>query len=649
MFGPKWAVGVMLVCACQLVSAAGLKFVETADGERAKGTRDLVQWTHTRLVFNKALERVAVGKQDTLELEVLGSHEVLALAKTVGRTSVMVWYTDKTSETFLFSVVQDMTVLRRALRDVHAGIRIELAPDRAALVLRGTVPTIKFRQAAEAVARNYLEVGNRRAPGGGDILVQSTDTGTAMADANLRVSAGTGRSDRSAAVINLIQVETLPSSSEQKILEAIRPIGGEKVQVSRIRRGDLADDGIDTLVLSGEVENQVVLTRILSVASRQVSDSGGGQESGALNVLADESGGLLAGRSGAAGGGGFSGFGGDGRLDNEIRANIGRSKLVSAAGGRILSMIQVRDLPQVRVAVQMHEVDRVRLKAWRPDLSLISKGYNNAGRFTISGLQEREASASEVENALQLIGGALSSNLQVATGSYAFDLLFSMLEEQGISRTLSRPTLTVLAGESAVFRAGGEVPVPSAFAPAGIADGDSVGSNTAGVFSGTEFKPFGVELRVRAMVDDQDRITLDVSPTVSLPDTALTQQIASSTGSDLNTAAFDVRSINTSTRVRDGQPLVIGGLVTRDISNNDTAAPGISDIPLLGKLAESFSKGDTDTELVIVVTPTIVRESKHEADLWQYPDLRELLDWAVSVHDAYESSARPARTSRRKP
>ncbi|QVM86699.1 hypothetical protein I0D68_13090 [Pseudomonas lalucatii] len=70
-----------------------------------------------------------------------------------------------------------------------------------------------------------------------------------------------------------------------------------------------------------------------------------------------------------------------------------------------------------------------------------------------------------MENALQIIGGSLTNNLQIGSSRLAFDLLFSLMEQEGISRTLSRPTLMVLAGESAVFSVGGEVPVPTAFAP----------------------------------------------------------------------------------------------------------------------------------------------------------------------------------------
>lgn len=610
-----------LLAGFSLAQADGLKYVETADGRQNASTRHLVQWTHTRLVFDKALERVAVGQDSTLEVEVLGTHEVLALAKNVGRTSIMAWYTDKTAETFLFSVVQDLSVLRRALADVHPGVRIELAPDRAALVLRGRVPTIKYREAANSVAHNYLLAGQALADGAtSDILLQANN------GRDLRVNGASPMAG--AAIINLIKVDEMPRSSEQKIHEAIRHIGGEAVRVQRIQSGDLAEDAVDTLVLSGEVDNQVTLTRILNIASRLFLGSSPDTDASlAITPLTDEAGALLGGRgSNDALGGTLGNFGvTSGMLDNQIRANIGRSKMISAAGGRILSMIDVRDLPQVRVSVQIHEVDRVRLKTWRPDMSVISSGYNSGGNYTQAGLQPTSGSPNTVENALQLVGGALANNLQIANGRFAFDLLFSLLEEEGISRTLSRPTLTVLAGESAVFRAGGEVPVPSAFAPTGLSADDSVGQNTNGVFSGTEFKAFGVELRVRAMVDENDRITLDINPTVSLPDTALTRQIADSTGSNLNSAAFDVRSINTSTRVHDGQPLVIGGLVTRDITDKNAYTPGVSDIPLLGKLAESSSRGDSERELIIVVTPTIVREPKHALSLWQFPSTRSLL------------------------
>tara|TARA_R110002167_G_scaffold249066_2_gene455172 strand:- start:362 stop:2320 length:1959 start_codon:yes stop_codon:yes gene_type:complete len=617
------------------VTAGGLEFVETADSKKSKDTRELVQWTHTRLVFNKPLERIAVGQEETLQVEVLSKNEALALAKKVGRTSVMVWYSDKTSETFLFTVTSDLSVLHHAIKDIHPNITLTLAPDRDALVLRGMVPTIKYRIAAEAAARNYFEAGQ----GGNNdnVLLQSSALASLMSNFRMQdqdVQPLLRKNSKPAAIINLISVETLPEDIVTRVKNTIDLVGGESVTVTRVQHGDIPDASEDTLLLKGYVHNQVELVRVLTVASRLVTGENSEKSKQAvISILANESGGLMNSKkanpaAGLAGLGGSGVSAGTGNSDNNIASNIGRAKLLSVAGGKLLSVIEVRDLPLVRVAVQMYEVNRRRLKQWRPDFSVLSNGYDKTGgNFGLEGASA--GTATKIDNALQVLGGSLVNNLQVATKDFAFDLLFSLLEQDGISKTLSRPTLTVLAGESAVFSAGGEVPVPTAFAPSGIASGDQVSANTSGVFSGTTFKSFGVQLQVRAMVDEHDRITLDLNPTISTPDTLLTQEISLSTGSGLNTSAFNVRSISTSTRLRDGQPMVIGGLVSRDINDNRDFVPGINKVPLLGKLTESSAEADNERELFIIVTPTIVRELVHEVNQWQFPSSETLMHQAV--------------------
>lgn len=622
----------------------GLKYVETADGRQSSHSRELVQWTHSRLVFNKTLKRVAVGQEATMQVEVLGGNEVLALAKKVGRTSIIVWYTDGSTETFLFSVVEDLSVLRGALRDIHPNIRIQLAPDRAALVLRGRVPTVDFRVAAENAARNYLDVA-RGQQTGIEVLMQSPFSNPlvekAMQSSGFRVSREPVASSQTlqtpgATVINLIQVDQLPAPLTEKLSQAIEAVGGSDVKVQRMQPGDIADRHQDTLLLTGKVNTQVDLVRVLNIASRLYAAEHPDLniDGGMIQAVANESGALM--QQGLTAGATAGGLGQVGSslsnqgVGNNIGANIGRAKLVSIAGGKILSMIEVRDLPQVRVSVQMHEVSRRRLKNWRPDMTVVSNGYDNSGLFGLGGRSQVGGNSSQVESALQMLGGTFLNNIQVGGSDMAFDLLFSLLEEEGISRTLSRPTLTVLAGESAVFRAGGEVPVPRAFAPAGLSADDSVGNNASGVFSGTDFKSFGVELEVRALVDENDRITLDLRPAISMPDTQLTQDIANSTGSQLNSAAFNVRTLTTSSRLQDGQALIIGGLVSRDIADNQSHTPGVSSVPLLGNLAKSSAKSDNDKELIIVVTPSIVREAKHPAGHWQFSSTTSLLERAIS-------------------
>lgn len=616
-----------LIFSSQAVAKNGLDYIETASGYKSKSNRELVQWTHSRLSFNKELERVAVGQDSILQVEILDSTEVLVLSKAVGRTSVMVWYTDKTSETFLFSVIEDLSVLRSVIRDIHPGISITLAPDRAALILRGKVPTIKYRKAAESAARDYLGAGTSTANnsvivGGANDAPQNFQVQDSNTDFR-------SMSDKAAAIINLIQVEQLPQSMPEKIKQAIDVVGGTDVIVKRLQNGDLPHDQHDTFLLSGEVETQVELVRVLNLAAKILGgDQSRNSSESLIDTLANESGGLVSGIENVSdiGSGGLAGnISGNDLRTNNLQSNIARATLLTAASGRIVSTIQVRDLPQIRVAVQMYEVNRQRLQQWRPDYSLVTNGYDaDGGLFGLGGKND-QGSAGLIENALQVLGGALVSNLQIGTSQVAFDLLFSALEKEGISRTLSRPNLTVLAGETAVFRAGGEVPVPTAFASSGLSQDDQVGPNTSGVFSGTEFKAFGVQLAVRAMVDDKDNITLDLSPTISMPDTLLTQSIAGSTGNTLNTAAFNVRSINTSTRLKDGEPLIIGGLVTRDNSQNRDFVPGLDQLPVINKLSESTGDSAMEKELIIIVTPTLIREARHDVGQWVFPSTTSLI------------------------
>ncbi|MBP54412.1 pilus assembly protein N-terminal domain-containing protein [Marinobacter sp.] len=644
-----WPGLLLLALALVSVSAQGrLVYLEDATGRHASENRSLIQWTHSRLVFDREIERVAVGQTKTLEVEVLGGRELLLLAKEVGRTTLIVWYQGGETETFLFSVTEDLSVLRGALRDIHPDIRLELAPDRPALTLRGRVPSVDFKIAAEAAATHYLgaRTDSRRQHGrlpgvGGQTLDNNplhilSQVQQSPGDA-FRLNAEHLSQNSRVAIINLIQIEELPATFEAKILEAIRPMGAGNVNIRRVVRGVVPDDAQDTFILEGEVRDQVTLTRVLNVASKLLLNTrDGAAANGALVALTDEAGGLIGTGGGSVSslsstfgtGLGSSAGGGQG---NRIKSNVGRSKLISVGNGRLLSVIEVGDLPQVRVAVQIHEINRNRMFRWRPDLSLVTEGYNTNGLLSLGGLSSRAADSSMVENALQILGGTLTNNLQVGGSDAAFDLLFSLMEQDGISRTLSRPNLTVMAGESAVFSVGGEVPVPTAFAPSGLKSGDEVAANTPGVFSGTSFKSFGVELSVRAMVDEDDRITLDINPTISAPDTLLTQQISQSTGSSLNSTAFNTRSIHTTTRLNDGQPLILGGLIYREQSAQNDHTPGLQDIPLIGHLAEATSKSEQDRELVIVVTPTLIREPNGLIHQWAFPAVTDIADRTLSL------------------
>ena len=612
----------------------------------------LIKSQYRRLTFTQEIQRIAVGDTEILSAEVISSRELLVLGRETGRTTLIVWFTNGTSNEYRFSVERDLSLLQRALQRIDPSIEVESAPDRDALVLTGTVRDINASMAAEAIARNYLEAGSTR-QGGAQPLIASPPAapepaaapagGAAPAQAPAPPSAQLqGGLPPTGTVINLIQLQTLPPLPEQKIEEAIRSIGGQNVTVRRVLRGNVRDDAIDTLVLEGRVPNQVALVRVLTIAARLFA--GQTLTGDDIRVIADEAGGLSSqtqvqstAQTQLGGGATSSLFGGarGTRLTNEVRTNLGRAKAIEAANGHILSFILVEDLPQVRVDIRLWEVNRTKLRTLNPNAVLLLSDFRQPSlnpaqaATTVQGDQAARVGAAgpAIQNVFSFLNGTLVNELQYSAGAFAIDAALSLLEREGIAQTLSSPSLTVLSGELAQVQVGGEVPVPSAFAPAFGTTATLPGqaATTPGVFSSVEFVPFGVQLQIRPLVGDDGTITLDVQPLVVTPDAVLTDTIRQATGTTVPTTAFQTRALRTSSRLQDGQALLIGGLMSNNTSTNAAAPPGIRSTPLLGRLFQSFNRNDQDTELIVVVNPVVVRPPIPAVATWAFPNREELV------------------------
>ena len=635
-----------LVCAQQPTPAPAVR--------SAEGPNVIIKSEHRRLPFTLDIQRIAVGDTDILSAELITSREVLVLGREIGRTTLIVWFTNGTSQEYRFSVERDLSVLQRALKRVHPSIEVESAPDRDALVLTGSVPDLDVSLTAEAIARNYLDAG--RAGGSAQALVASPrppDNAAApgappAAPVAPRTASASsqpqGGFQSNGAVINLIQLDTLPLGPEQKIREAIQSMGGRDVTVRRIVHGNVRDDARDTLVLEGHVANQIVLVRVLTLAAQLFTGQAISQSD--IRVVADEAG-ALADQSQAQGqsqqsqlGGGATAslFGGSrgNRLTNQVRTNLGRAKAIEAAGGQIISFIEVTDLPQVRVDIRLLEVNRTKLRSWNPNTVLLTSDFRQPSlnpaqsAVVVQGDQAARPGSvgAAIQNVLSFLNGGLLNELQYSGGHLAIDTALSLLEREGIAQSLSSPSLTVLSGELAQVQIGGEVPVPTAFAPAfGAVSATTPGAanTTPGVFSSVEFVPFGVQLQIRPLVGDDDTITLDVQPLVVTPDAVLTDTIRQTTGTSVATTAFQTRALRTSSRLQDGQALLIGGLLSNNTSTNQASTPGVRSVPILGRMFQSFNRNDQDTELIVVVNPVVLRAPLPDVALWAFPARDELL------------------------
>ena len=151
-----------------------------------------------------------------------------------------------------------------------------------------------------------------------------------------------------------------------------------------------------------------------------------------------------------------------------------------------------------------------------------------------------------------------------------------------------------------------------------------------GTFASVDFRQFGVGIGIRPMVGKGGDVTLDLNSIVSQPDEALTTVVRDSTGTTPQTTAFATRSLNTKARLQDGQSLLVGGLVSRNLRDDVSKTPLFGDLPLIGWLFRSKTTNVSKSELFVLVTPSVVRPPIDGSDLWLQPGLGETLAACLS-------------------
>ncbi|MBO6541142.1 MAG: type II and III secretion system protein family protein [Rhizobiaceae bacterium] len=181
--------------------------------------------------------------------------------------------------------------------------------------------------------------------------------------------------------------------------------------------------------------------------------------------------------------------------------------------------------------------------------------------------------------------GAIISRL--TTGGLTVDMALRALEDRGVARRLAEPNLIARSGETASFLAGGEFPIPVASR-----------ENTITV----EYKQYGVSLEFTPTVLADGLISLDIAPEVSSVDTSASYQVG-----NLAIPGFVVRRARTLVDLKSGQSFMIAGLLQ---SQNDTGTqrlPGLGKLPILGNLFSSKAYQRRETDLVIIITPYLVK------------------------------------------
>ena len=296
--GPLWAVLLSLTALCGAV------------GAQAPEKVTLTECSGFEIEFEDDVIRNAVGDPERVSAQLLDTRTVYLQGNRSGSTSFVVWFASGGKRIYSVLVKPDVEILERALAEVDPRINVEVTPDRGAIVLRGVVADVEARLVAVQIAESYF--GGPDATARPAVAVDGGSQATATDAA------------RSSSVIDLLRVERLPKSLEQRLQDSILELGAEDVTVRRIQVSFLADDGADAFVLEGFVPNQTVLQRVLQTASIVVT--GKSTSSNDIRVLGDESGGARSARGANRGGGGVGGGGGAG-------GGLGNRGVGGAGGG----------------------------------------------------------------------------------------------------------------------------------------------------------------------------------------------------------------------------------------------------------------------------------------------------------------------------
>jgi pilus assembly protein CpaC len=185
------------------------------------------------------------------------------------------------------------------------------------------------------------------------------------------------------------------------------------------------------------------------------------------------------------------------------------------------------------------------------------------------------------------IGAAINALFRLQTGGVTLTSFIDALKEEGLVKILAKPTLVTLSGQEASFLAGGEFPIPVPQQEDTIT---------------IEFRTFGVGLRFTPTVLSDRQISLRVAPEVSELDFANAVSF-----SGFVVPALTTRRASTVVELADGQSFAIAGLLDESVRENISRFPVLGDIPILGALFRSASFQKSETELVIIVTPHLVK------------------------------------------
>ena len=251
-----------------------------------------------------------------------------------------------------------------------------------------------------------------------------------------------------------------------------------------------------------------------------------------------------------------------------------------SSGSSLINIMQIEGEDQVMLKVKVVEIQRDVIKQF---------GINFSAILDVGKLAVNLASISPFSNGLLSPNSGYKSTY--TSGGMQLQGLLRAMEGDGLVRTLAEPNLTALTGESASFLAGGEFPYQNCTT-----------SSASGSTCTTAFKQFGVSVSFTPTVIEEGRINLKISTDVS--------DLGATTAD--GTPSINRRSASTVLELPSGGSMMLAGLIREATRQNLNGTPGLRKLPVLGSLFRSRDFVSNETELVIFVTPYLVRPTSEK-------------------------------------
>lgn len=261
----------------------------------------------------------------------------------------------------------------------------------------------------------------------------------------------------------------------------------------------------------------------------------------------------------------------------------------------VVNALQIAGPPrqrQIMLKVRIAEVDRNKLNQF--GINLFSTGATN----TIGSVSTQQFGPLVAQTGSAGSGPISNFNLADLLNIFLFrpdinlGATIKALQEKSVLQMLAEPNLMAISGQPAHFLAGGQFPYPVLQGSGGVGQAAAIT---------IQWMPYGVKLEFLATIGENDAIHMRVTPEVSALDYTNTVTLQGYT-----MPALQTRRAETEIELKDGQTFGIAGLLDERTTVNLSKIPGIGDIPILGELFKSRNVNRTNSELVVLVTPTIV-------------------------------------------